>query len=90
MAEWKNSRSLDNVSVSAVPDYTTAQKLSGNIGDYFDVRQVANGWNRQGMTWGVVGDLDVDGLPIRADGTWHTLPERMVDPMSWLEISYCN
>jgi len=75
IAEWKNSKSLDNVSVTVSPDYTTAQKKSGQIGDYFDVRQVANGWDRQSVTWAILGDKDVDGRPIRADGSWHALPE---------------
>ena len=75
-AEWRNSKSLDNVSVSVTPDYTTAEKLDGEIGDYFAVEQVANGWNRQANTWGVSGDKDVDGLTIRADGTWHAVPEK--------------
>tara|TARA_B110001454_G_scaffold217009_1_gene241372 strand:- start:706 stop:4392 length:3687 start_codon:yes stop_codon:yes gene_type:complete len=78
IAEWKNSKSLDNVSVSVNTEeqYSTAQQREGEIGDYFDVRQVANGWNRQAHTWGVADDKDVDGLPIRADGTWHALPEK--------------
>ena len=74
-AEWRNSKSLDNVSVSVTPDYTTAEKRDGEVGDYFAVEQVANGWDRQANTWGVCGDKDVDGLTIRADGTWHAVPE---------------
>ena len=78
IAEWRNSKSLDNVSVSVntEEEYSTGEKKEGEIGDYFDVRQVANGWNRQANTWGVADDKDVDGLPIRADGTWHALPEK--------------
>ena len=75
-AEWRNSKSLDNVSVSVTPDYTTDEKKDGEIGDYFAVEQLANGWDRQANTWGVSGDKDVDGLPIRADGTWHAVPEK--------------
>ena len=74
--EWRNSKVLSNVSASVSPDYSTSQKLEGEIGDFFDVRQLMNGLNRQASTWAVAGDLDVNGLGMRADGTWHAMPEK--------------
>jgi len=79
IAEWRNSKTLDNVAVTVTPsseDYTDSEKADGEVGDYFDGRQVTNGWNRQATTWAVAGDKDVDGLTIRADGTWHAMPEK--------------
>ncbi len=75
-AEWRNSKVLSNVSASVSPDYSDSQKLEGEVGDFFDVRQLMNGWNRQAATWAVAGDLDVNGLGARADGTWHAMPEK--------------
>jgi hypothetical protein len=76
LAEWVSSRVLNNISVVSSVDYSSVQKEEGNVGDFFDVRQVANGWNRQAFTWAVAGDKDIDGLPMRSDGTWHAMPEK--------------
>lgn len=75
ITEWRNARTADNLSVTVVPDYTDAEKLDGQVGSFFDVRQVANGWIRQAVSWAVSDAKDVDGLTIRADGTWHAMPE---------------
>ena len=83
-----DSRHVDNLVVTTNDSYasnsrgTYAEQMAGTSlrgGYYFKPEQTMNGVDRQAFTWAVVGDKDVQGKTITADGTWHCMPSDLED-----------
>lgn len=78
-----DSRHVDNLSITTNDSYansqrgTYAQQMAGNSltgGYFFKPEQSMNGIERQSFTWAVCDDKDIYGKTIKADGTWHVMP----------------
>ena len=83
-----DSRHIDNLTVTTNDSYmsntkgTRPEQLAGNSmlsGYFFTPEQTMNGLQRQAFTWAIADEKDVNGKTIRADGTWHAMPNNLDD-----------
>jgi hypothetical protein len=77
LIDMLDSRHSSNLSVTTNSAHSSTS--IGDLGYYFTPKQSSNGFERQSVTWGVAGALDINGNVIRADGTWYAMPSDLSD-----------
>jgi len=74
VVNWLESKNLENLTVSVDSNNQHASTDDGELGSYFQPKQLVNGYERQSFTWAVAGAKDKDGITIKANGHWYCMP----------------
>lgn len=74
IVNWLESKNLENLTASVDVNNQHASTEDGELGSYFQPKQLVNGYERQSFTWAVVGAKDKDGIVIKANGHWYCMP----------------
>jgi len=79
IVNWLESKNLQNLTVSVDSNNQHSSTDDGELGSYFQPKQMVNGYDRQSFTWAVAGAKDKNGIAIKSDGQWHCMPSDISD-----------